>query len=263
MARPLAACPKMGENREMSTRHWRRLVFPVAVVAMAFALNRTAPPAAPAESVPVRLIPAQSAAAPEINAGDLLIADRDLADPNFAETVVLLLRASEDGALGLIINHPTKVPLSRLFHDVKEAQERSDPVFMGGPVETESPLALFLAHDHGPDTAHVFSDVYVASSRKVIEKSVTAGKPSSVFRVYLGYAGWAPGQLERELELGGWRVLPGSSAAVFDPNPPSLWSRLIRETELNIAWAFPFVVRSGARYSARLSSPGSSVKPPV
>src|SRR6202453_5500016 len=79
----------------------------------------------------------------DLAVGRLLVASRDLGDPNFAKTVILLVHYSEDqGSVGLVINKRTDVPISRVFRDLKEASGRSDPVYIGGPVELNSVLAL-------------------------------------------------------------------------------------------------------------------------
>ena len=75
--------------------------------------------------------------------GKLLVASRDLGDPNFAQTVILLVHYSGDqGSVGLVLNRRTDVPLSRVFQDLKEAKGRMDPVYVGGPVELDTVLAL-------------------------------------------------------------------------------------------------------------------------
>src|SRR5262245_30650641 len=81
----------------------------------------------------------------DLAAGKFLIAKRDLTDPNFAETVVLLIRYDEKGAMGLIVNRPTKVPLSKVFADIPAAKGRKDPVYLGGPVGLEGALGLLRA----------------------------------------------------------------------------------------------------------------------
>src|SRR5271165_1954055 len=86
--------------------------------------------------------PAEPQAEPEVAAGVLLIASRDMRDPNFAQTVVLIVSYDDEGAMGIILNRRTKVPASRVFEDWKEAKAYSEPVFLGGPVERMSALAL-------------------------------------------------------------------------------------------------------------------------
>jgi putative transcriptional regulator len=169
-------------------------------------------------------------------AGKFLVAHRDLGDPNFAQTVVLLLHYDEDeGAMGLIVNRQTKLPISRALKPLKDAQTRSDPVYLGGPVDRTTIQALLRSPIKLDEGDHIFADVYTISSERLLEKSLHAGTDASAFRVYLGYAGWGPGQLEREVEAGGWWVFPADPKNVFDAHPETLWTRLIEKTELQIA----------------------------
>jgi putative transcriptional regulator len=171
----------------------------------------------------------------ELDAGKFLVASRDLGDPNFAGTVVLLLKFDEDeGALGIIVNRRTDVPLSRVFDNIKSARDRTDAVYLGGPVEPGSVVGLLKSTAKVEDASRILSGIYLISGRALLEKTA-AEAPAGAFHAYLGYAGWAAGQLEHEVELGGWRVLPADAAAVFDPDPDSLWEKLIRRTELRIA----------------------------
>lgn len=85
----------------------------------------------------------------------------------------------------------------------------------------------------------MFGDVFLVSSRKLVEKSVADGKPSTEFRLYLGSCGWAPGQLDMEIRMGAWRVLQANAALVFDPDPDTLWARLVELSRLEIAALLP------------------------
>lgn len=168
--------------------------------------------------------------------GAFLVASRDLGDPNFAHSVVLLLHYDdENGAVGLIINRQTDVPLSRVLAELKEAKGREDPIYVGGPVETGSVLALLKSDSKPKDAERVFGDVYLISSKTLLAKTLANGVEPNQFHAYLGYAGWAREQLEHEVELGAWHVLPADSGNVFHPSPDSVWERLIRRTEVRIA----------------------------
>jgi putative transcriptional regulator len=179
---------------------------------------------------------AQADDSEELAAGALLVADRELADPNFAQTVVLLVQYDDDGAMGLIINRKSDVPLAKLLEDLKEAAGRSDPAFAGGPVERSGILALLRTKKKPEDdTPNVFADVYLVANKERLAQTLASKAGPDVFRVYVGYAGWGPGQLEKEMDLGAWHVFPGDAKVVFDGDPDSLWSKLIRRTELRIA----------------------------
>jgi putative transcriptional regulator len=181
----------------------------------------------------------------DLAAGRFLVASRELGDPNFAETVVLLVRYGEqDGAMGLIVNRRSDLPLSRVFQDLKVAKGNADPVYMGGPVEPGVVLALLRSASPPEEAQLVFGGVYLVSSKALLEKTLAAKAEPSSFHVYLGYAGWGPGQLEHEVELGGWQVLPAAPAEVFHADPDSVWPRLIKRTEQRIARAAPYSARS-------------------
>src|ERR1700761_9628182 len=102
----------------------------------------------------------------DLAVGKLLVASRDLGDPNFAQTVILLVHYSEDqGAVGLVVNRATDVPMSRVFQDLKEAKSRKDPVYVGGPVELTSVLALLKTSSKPDNAMHVFGNVYLISEK--------------------------------------------------------------------------------------------------
>ena len=182
--------------------------------------------------------PAQSAAANALAAGKFLVASRDLLDPNFVETVVLLVHYEEDGVVGLIVNRRTRVPISRVFPELPEAvRGRSDPLYTGGPVQRMVALALLRSRAKPAGAEPVFADVSMVSGKSLLEKTLAAGTLPSTFRLYSGYSGWTANQLQREVALGGWHIFPGDASMVFDPEPESLWLRLIRRTEQRITLA--------------------------
>src|SRR5579871_276065 len=119
----------------------------------------------------------------ELASGSFLVSSRDLNDPNFAQTVILLLRYDEDeGAMGLIVNRRGDVPLSRVFEDIKQAKGRKDPAYLGGPVEPDNVLALVKSSTKIADAQRVFSGVYLIAEKELLEKTL-ADKEASVFHV--------------------------------------------------------------------------------
>src|SRR5258708_38447969 len=171
----------------------------------------------------------------ELEAGKFLVASRGLGATNFGGTVVLLLKFDEEeGALGIVVNRRTDVPLSRVFENIKTAKDRTDAVYVGGPVEPGSVLALLKSAGKVEDASRVLTGIYLISGKALLEKTA-AEAPSDSFHAYLGYAGWGPGQLEHEVELRGWHVLRAHAATVFDPEPDGVWEKLIRRTKLRIA----------------------------
>ncbi|MCU1274233.1 MAG: hypothetical protein JWO48_1664 [Bryobacterales bacterium] len=195
---------------------------------------------APDARTQARFVPVQSTRTNSLAAGKFLVATRDLLDPNFAETVVLLVRYDEDSVLGLIINRRTKVPIARAFPELPESTKgRSDPIYAGGPVERAVALALLRGRARPEGAEPVFADVSMVSSKSLLERTMRAGTGPGTFRLYSGYSGWTAEQLQREVDLGGWYIFEGDAAMVFDPDPESLWSRLIRKTEQRVALGLP------------------------
>ena len=167
----------------------------------------------------------------ELATGKILIAQRDLPDPNFTKTVVLIVELNNEGTVGLILNRRSDLTLASVFEKMKPHAGSAPVFYFGGPVQIDGVIGLLRA-DTGPkDTHHVFGDVYVTSGREPLEGMVAAGADPSRFRAYLGYAGWRPRQLERETARGSWRVLKSVAGTVFDPNPDTLWDRLINQTD--------------------------------
>ena len=181
----------------------------------------------------------------DLAVGRLLVASRDLGDPNFAKTVILLVRYDEEkGALGLVINKRTDVPISKLFEELKEASGRHDPVYIGGPVELNTVMALLKTASKPEGAEHVFGDVYLISNKDLLTRTLASNAEAAVFHTYVGYAGWGPGQLEHEVQLGAWHIMAADAATVFHADPDSVWPRLIKRTETQIARAFTYGPRA-------------------
>jgi len=213
-----------------------------AIVASAVAarLNRHIEAFNPKSEMPSAVfLPVQSNDAKDLGPGKLLVASRGLADPNFAETVILLVHFDDHGVVGLILNRRTEIPLSRVLEGFEGAKDLSDPAYLGGPVEIPTVFALFQSPAKIEGAERVFSRVYLISTKAVFEQTLAARPNPQVFHVYLGYAGWTNDQLRKEVELGGWFIFPADTAAVFSSDPGSLWPQMIRKTELKLAGSQP------------------------
>jgi len=161
----------------------------------------------------------------------MLVATRDLGDPNFAKTVVLVVHHDADGVVGLVLNRRTDVPLSKVFDGMETAKGRTDPVFLGGPVDGAAVFALVRSTFKVEGAEHVFGDVYLIATKSVLEQAIAEKPDKENFHVFMGYAGWTHDQLRKEVELGAWSILQADTGSVFDSNPESLWLRMIRKTE--------------------------------
>ncbi|MBI3804859.1 MAG: YqgE/AlgH family protein [Nitrospirae bacterium] len=165
--------------------------------------------------------------------GKLLISMPILSDPNFRQSVVLICEHNTEGALGLILNRPTEVGVSALIEDFPKLTG-SDCVYAGGPVAKNG--MLILCRSEGLFEGHtILKDVFLAKDLEELKTPGVLG-PNGEIRCYLGYAGWAAGQLEGELEIGAWRPLPADSNLIFDAEPTLLWPQMMRR--LGTEWAF-------------------------
>jgi len=159
------------------------------------------------------------------------VATRQLDGPFFARSVVLLLEYSSSGALGLIVNRPTEIPLDELLPALSAISDRDDPVFMGGPVEPQLMVFLIRSASRPPGSQPVLADIHATGSAEALRSVIEDDAPQSRFHAYVGYAGWGPGQLDAEVARGDWYVAPADPDRVFDPAMDDLWERLVSEHE--------------------------------
>lgn len=159
--------------------------------------------------------------------GALLVATGSLTDPNFNESVVLLIRHNDNGTVGVIINRPTWVEPRQVLRELEETHGDSGRVWFGGPV---APTRLVvLAREPLPEDVEdlrVLDGVYVGSNADYLRDSAMNLADESSLRLYAGHAAWAPGQLAGEIAEGAWTVVPGGSERVFSREPLRLWSDL-------------------------------------
>lgn len=169
----------------------------------------------------------QTAPQAALSAGRFLVAGEHLRDPNFAKTVVLLLNYGDRGARGIIINRRTDVKLATVFPRISGLHQRPDTVYIGGPVARNQLLILLRADGPRRGAEHVVDDIHVSTRRQVLVDAMNEGGATASVRVYAGYAGWAPGQLDHEVSRGDWHVLPADAETVFSETPGEVWQELI------------------------------------
>lgn len=173
------------------------------------------------------LLVAPAAAEPQQGlAGSLLVASPEMGDPNFEQTVVLMLEDGEEGSLGVVINRPygsapTAELLRRLGVDPGDAKGETE-LYYGGPVQPEIGMVVHGTDYTLPSTRRVVPGIAVTSDPKVLA-DIAQGKGPHQTIAALGYAGWAPGQLARELAQGAWFTLPADPALVFTSDRAQLW----------------------------------------
>jgi putative transcriptional regulator len=165
--------------------------------------------------------------------GDFLISNIDLADPNFIRSVILMITHDDTGAFGLVVNHPSRFTLGEVIEGVNDSAAASIPIYVGGPVQRE---ALFVLHGPGPwyeapvsREEPIEGVIFEPATAAMMEHlgsvwSRTPAEDRPEVRIYAGYSGWAPGQVEGELETDSWVVVPASRNVVFHANPPAAWA---------------------------------------
>jgi putative transcriptional regulator len=173
---------------------------------------------------------AQTQAKP-LEKGMFLVAARDMGDPRFQRTVILLVQHDKDGTMGLIVNRPTAVLLSQAVSDLKGVDRAPHTLFFGGPVQMNVMLFLVRSRSAINGADQVSKDVYLSSSRTTLEKLLGDNKRESELRVYAGYAGWLPGQLDAEIAEGEWHLVPADTATIFERDPEKVWQELIDQEE--------------------------------
>jgi putative transcriptional regulator len=197
--------------------------------------NRVSASYAESQSSPAIPLPVQSKNPELLGVGKILVASRSLGDPNFAQTVILLVEYDAGGVVGLILNRRTELPVSRVLGDHPAAKDRSDPVYFGGPLDAQQIRALRKSPAKLDGAMQICNGVYQIATKAQLERTLTDRAGPKAFHLYLGYAGWHADQLRKEMELGAWFVFPGDAETVFNSDPDFLWPRMIRKTELQMA----------------------------
>jgi len=158
--------------------------------------------------------------------GLFLVAKPSLLDPNFARTVVLVTQTEDASTVGVIVNQPTTLQLSQFLSRDLPTQHYRGPIYFGGPVMRQVIVSLFRSATVPEQAAfHVLKDVYLTMHPENIEKLLA--DPKARYRLYAGFSGWAPRQLESEFMRDGWFVLPADEATLFREKSEGLWEELV------------------------------------
>ncbi|WP_253306617.1 YqgE/AlgH family protein [unidentified bacterial endosymbiont] len=167
-----------------------------------------------------------------------LIALPTLQDPFFKQSVVYLCDHTEQGAMGIVINHPLTLTVQALLQQLKI--EKTDtpvdyPVFNGGPVANDRGFILHSPQAGFSSSLSVSSETMLTNSRDILETLGTAEQPPH-FLVALGYASWQQGQLEQELSETGWLVTPADPAIIFHTPINQRWQAAVKQLGIQDAW---------------------------
>ena len=162
--------------------------------------------------------------------GLLLIAKPALADPNFARTVVLVTQTEDASTVGVILNRPTPLKLSQFLTDEFQTDNYRESIYFGGPVMRQALVSLFRSETVPKAAAfHILKDVYLTMHPDNIESLLKDSKAR--YRIYAGFSGWAPRQLESEVMRDGWYFLQADEATVFRDSADGLWEELLERAQ--------------------------------
>ena len=159
-----------------------------------------------------------------------------LEHPTFRRTVILMLDHTEEGALGVVVNRPSDVPLGAVLPDWQQHASAPGQLYTGGPVSPDS--ALCLAQVPG-DSAEPDGVRRIIGALALVDLDTGPGHLKgavSGLRVFAGYAGWSPGQLEGEIDEGSWFVVDSEAGDAFTGRPERLWPRVLRRQGGRLAW---------------------------
>jgi putative transcriptional regulator len=159
--------------------------------------------------------------------GQLLLAAESLVDPNFARSVILIVKHDAEGALGLVLNRPTEFTVAEACEDVEAAESVDELIHSGGPCP--GPMMALHERNELDEGEAVLDGVHFTTSRSVLEQLM--GEAVGPRRFFAGYAGWGAQQLEGELAEESWIVLHATPADVFSDDP-QLWNRLMTRANL-------------------------------
>lgn len=157
----------------------------------------------------------------------LLVARAALPDLNFADSVVLVMNNVGPAPIGVIVNKPTALPVARLFPNFSRLAEAQDKVYFGGPVGFRSVWFLFRAAKRPEHAVEAFDGMYLSADRELLLQLLGREHPMEGLRIFVGHAGWAPGQLEAEIERGDWTSQRADSDAIFNPKSEHPWPPLV------------------------------------
>jgi putative transcriptional regulator len=185
-------------------------------------LPLTSPPAS-AAGAPAKPAVAAKGAPPKTLTSILIVAQGVVSDPNFGGSVVVVMNNLGPAPVGIIINRPMPLTVSRFFPKLKQLQQVHDRMYFGGPVEFGTVWYLFRAKTAPATAIRVCDGVYVSSDDKLLLKLLGRPNPMQGLRLFIGHAGWYPGQLEMEIQGGAWTPRRADADSIFNPEPKLPW----------------------------------------
>ena len=196
--------------------------------------------------------PAAVAAEGNVANGVFLVARRDMHDPNFRQTVVLVTQPKMGGPFGVIINRPLENKLSEVFDEFDSLKDRKDVLYFGGPVQADGVVFLVRTKTRPPRAMNVLKDVYFTGDMDLLEELLQRKNPTDGLKVFAGYSGWGPGQLQQEIARGDWYILPASAATIFEEDASKIWPELIERAGVRKTHHVPGLVAADTGHPARV-----------
>ena len=163
--------------------------------------------------------------------GNLLLAAPKITDAHFEESAILLCVHDENGSLGLVLNRDLELDMTAMLGDNSPAE--APPLSWGGPVAIEQVLSLHAGPTNLPDSTPVLPGICLGGG---LDDLLELHKNNVAVRLFLGYSGWDPGQLEQEIAAGAWLLTTTSMETVFREPAATLWARTVAEIEPSLSW---------------------------
>lgn len=168
--------------------------------------------------------------------GQLLVSRPDMTDPNFDGTITFILEHGDEGAVGVVLNRPSSLAVSDPFPDWEDLAGQPPVLFHGGPVQANAIIALGRYRTDSPPDGTVDLPCDLVSIDLDEQPALLRGAGLVELRIFAGYAGWGNGQLEEEIRVGAWWLLPGSADDVFTRDPRHLWTNVLQRGGGELRW---------------------------
>jgi putative transcriptional regulator len=162
----------------------------------------------------------------------LLVAAPHLNDPNFGRSVVLVMFPPDAGPTGVILNRPTSMTLRDIWAEPEKRHDRTDALYIGGPVQPDGLLFLFRMTPPPVRAWRATEDIYVSGDGQLLKQLLEQTDSVQEQRFFAGYSGWAKGQLEWEVSRGDWHVLEVDPEVIYDTDSETLWQRMYQRATL-------------------------------
>ena len=159
--------------------------------------------------------------------GFFLVASEAMRDPRFKEAVILVTPHHRGEVVGVVVNKPTETTVSTLFPQSELNDEHSRQLYFGGPLSKQSLLFLINSKKQPEASLRIFDDVFLSADSNVLQQVLRHPRPFAGLRVFSGYAGWKPGQLEAEVKKGYWLLREADTEILFNTEPGLIWRKLL------------------------------------